>query len=133
MVKTFNILILTFYSFGTLILPLGDFSTLQDIPEMYKHCKASEDRDMTVFDFVTDHLINIDGIFDKHNNGDQQKPHSPNQSHHVPQVITFQTISFISFVAKINYQTEKIVFAFRSDNSFSSEYITTIFRPPIVA
>ncbi len=133
MIKIFNILLLTYYSIGTLFLPLGDFSTLRDIPEMYKHCKATEDKDMTVFDFVTDHLINIDGVFDKHNNGDQQKPHSPIQNQHVPQIITFQTISFFSFKDKINYPTEKIVFPFHSDNSFSSEYITNIFRPPIVA
>ena len=41
---------------------------------MYKHCKSTEDKDMTPLDFITDHLINIDGIFDKHDNEDEQKP-----------------------------------------------------------
>ena len=48
---------------------------------MYQHCKATEDKDMTPLDFITDHLINIDGIFDKHDNGDEQKPHTPIQLH----------------------------------------------------
>lgn len=132
MIKTLHILLLAYYSFGTLFLPMGDFSSLQDIPEMYRHCKATEDKDMTVFDFVTDHLINIDGIFDKHNNGDPQKPHSPIQSQHIPHIITFQAISVFTFRTKIYHSTEKIVFPIHSDNSFPSDYITKIFRPPIV-
>ena len=56
---------------------MGDFSMLNELPEMYSHCKATEDKDMTPLDFITDHLVNIDGLFDKHENGDKQKPHSP--------------------------------------------------------
>lgn len=132
MVKALHILLLASYSLGTLFLPLGDFSNLQDIQEMYKHCKATEDKDMTVFDFVTDHLINIDGIFDKHNNGDEQKPHSPIQSQHVSQINTFQAISVFTFKAKIIYPIEKIIFPIHSDNSFTSDYISKIFHPPII-
>jgi hypothetical protein len=116
-----------------LFLPLGDFSSSQDIPEMYRHCKATEDKDMTVFDFVTDHLINIDGVFDKHTNGDEQKPHSPIQNQHVAQIITFQAISVFTFKAKPIYPAEKEVFPIQSDNYFTSDYISKIFRPPIFA
>ena len=130
MVKAIQILFLTFYSLGTLFLPLGDFSTLQDIPEMYKHCKATEDKDMTVFDFVTDHLINIDGVFDKHNNGDEQKPHSPIQTQHVAQIIAYQAISVFTFRDKPTYAAEKKIFPIHSDNYFTSDYISKIFRPP---
>ena len=62
MIKAINIFLLAFYSFGILCLPMGDFSALQDLPEMYQHCQATEDKDMTPLDFVTDHLINIDGL-----------------------------------------------------------------------
>ena len=47
---------------------MGDFSMLNELPEMYSHCKATEDKDMTPLDFITDHLVNIDGLFDKHEN-----------------------------------------------------------------
>jgi hypothetical protein len=72
--KVVNIFILAFYSFGTFCLLLGNFSMLQEIPEMYHHCKSTEDKDMTLLDFITGHLINIDGLFDKHEYRDEQKP-----------------------------------------------------------
>ena len=66
---------------------------LNEIPEMYHHCKSTEDKDMTPLDFITDHLVNIDGLFDKHENGDEQKPHTPIQNVHHGQT----TISFITY------------------------------------
>lgn len=132
MIKIINIFLLTFYSFGTFCLPMGNFSSLQDLPEMYQHCKATEDKDMTPLDFLTDHLINIDGLFDKHNNGDDQKPHSPIQNQHISQLVAFQ------FSTVFNFKTENIFFLeqlylYHIDNFIKSEYISKIFRPPIVA
>lgn len=132
MIKAINIFLLAFYSFGTFCLPMGDFSALQDLPEMYQHCKATEDKDMTPLDFLTDHLINIDGLFDKHNNGDEQKPHSPSQNQHISQLVAFQ------FPTVFSFKTANIFFVkqshlYHSDNFIKSEYISKIFRPPIVA
>lgn len=107
---------------------------LQDIPEMYRNCNTTEDKDMNVFDFVTDHLINIDSLFDKHNNGDQQKPHSPVQSHHVIQTIAFhQLITYFTFKVKKVYFEEKKVFQLQFDSFLSSNYSCKVFRPPILA
>jgi hypothetical protein len=128
--KAVYIFLFAFYTFGTLCLPLGDFSLLGEIPEMYSHCKATEDNDMTPIDFITDHLLNIDGIFDKHNHGDEQKPHKPIQSHHPIQT----TISFINYV---DFSINKF-YCFEEKPSIHSmelilsDYITKIFRPPIV-
>lgn len=133
MFKTLLISLLTFYSLGTLFLPLGDFSTLQDIPEMYNHCKATEHRDMTALDFVTDRLINIDGIFDKHKNGDEQKPHSPIKTQHVVPTVAFQAMSIFPLSVKKTYASEKKIFPFLSDIYIVSDYISKLFRPPIVA
>ena len=58
-------------------MPMGDFSSITDLPAMYRNCKATEDKDMTPLDFITDHLVDIDCIFDAHENGDEQKPHTP--------------------------------------------------------
>jgi hypothetical protein len=128
--KAFNIFLLAFYSFGTFCLPLGDFSVLQDIPEMYRHCKATEDKDMTPFDFLTDHLVNIDGLFDKHENGDEQKPHTPMQGHHHGQL----QVTFISYFA-FSITTFHFTFvnpAMPTVNFIQSDCISKIFRPPIV-
>ena len=132
MIKAINIFLLAFYSFGILCLPMGDFSALQDLPEMYQHCQATEHKDMTPLDFVTDHLINIDGLFDKHSNGDEQKPHSPIQNRHISQILAFQFPTAFNFKAA-NIFFEKKLHLFHSENFIKSEYISKIFRPPIVA
>ena len=129
--KALNIFLLAFYSFGTFCLPLGDFSILADLPQMYHHCKTTEDKDMTPIDFITDHLVNIDGMFDEHQNGDEQKPHQPIQNnHHTQTVFSFITTYNISSTVIIPNQTKPTIYK----TSFTtSEYITKIFRPPILA
>ena len=66
-----------YFLLGQMLLPNSDFAVLPNLSAMYAHCQATEDKDLTVFDFITDHLINIDGVFDAHDNGDEQKPHKP--------------------------------------------------------
>jgi len=38
---------------------MGDFAMLKDLPEMFRHCKATEDRDLNVFEFLTEHVSPI--------------------------------------------------------------------------
>ena len=85
---------------------------------------------MTPIDFITDHLVNIDGLFDKHENGDEQKPHTPIQNHHQGQT----TVSFIAYFAFsiTQFQHVEIKPLIPSVNFLPSDYITKIFRPPIV-
>lgn len=109
---------------------MGDFSILQDIPEMYRHCKATEDKDMNAMDFVTDHLLNIDGIFDKHENGDEQKPHQTPPSQHQGQT-TLSFVSFFTFTITKYFQPE-IKPVIQAVHFLPYDYITKIFRPPIV-
>lgn len=124
------ILLLSYFAFGTLCLPQGDFSAIADLPDMYRHCKATEHPDMTPLDFVTDHLLNIDGIFDKHEQGDDQRPHSPFTFHHVVQQVFFTHYQFeVAFLTHVNFSAKKI---YHQDNFLPSEYISKIFRPPIV-
>jgi hypothetical protein len=108
---------------------MGDFSMLEDIREMYRHCKATEDKDMTAVDFVTDHLLNIDGVFDKHENGDNQKPHSPIQFQHHAQS-TFILITEFSYpIAK--YFPVNLKPSSHLVNFHTSGYIAKFFHPPI--
>ena len=128
-VRTGIILLLSYYLLGTVCLPLGNFSFGNDLPEMYRHCKAHEDKDMTPLDFVTDHLVNIDGIFDKHCNGDRQKPHSPPPSQHHPIqiVITFQPFTSHSF--RPVAVTEKQPLS--TETLYNSGFYHKIFHPPV--
>lgn len=129
MKKIINIIIIAFYTLGSLLLPLGDFSVLNDIPQMYQHCKATEDKDMSPFDFITDHLINIDCLFDKHDNGDNQKPHAPFQFKHQQIVNYFLSNESIIIINKSIIQSKlKPVYL---ENIYCSNFLSCIFHPPI--
>jgi hypothetical protein len=111
---------------------MGNFSVIGDLPKMYEHCKTTEDKDMTALDFVTDHLINIDSLFDKHKNGDGQKPHKSIDLtiHHTSNQI-FQEIKNIEFKS-IKISISNTVLIPDYENSiYSHNPIFSIFRPPI--
>jgi hypothetical protein len=123
----------TYFLLGALILPNGNFMSLTDLPKMYQHCKATEDKDMSLFDFFTDHILNLDCLFDAHEN-DEQKPHKPFQTTQVennlslfcskttPQIIHVG----IEIISLQKLESTKIPPVFYSNN-----YLSTLFRPPI--
>ena len=121
--------LLCYYLCGIICLPIGDFSTITDLPKMYSHCKLIEDKEMTPFDFITDHLINIDGLFDKHENGDHQKPHNPPPVNH--QVIHFYYAMIFSNDGLNSQEVlENIQSTFRNQ-FYYSDFIKYIFHPPL--
>ncbi len=129
--KVSAIILISYYLLGSLCLPMGNFSTLPDLLCMYRHCKATEDKDMTPFDFITDHLINIDCIFDKHDNGDEQKPHVPQPANHQLHAQIFCSMIFS------NYSFDKLLFPQKPFNHFKKDFyhfdfITSVFRPPVL-
>ena len=129
MKKAGLIFIAIYYLLGNLILPMGDFSTIAEIPAMYQHCKVTEDKDLTAFDFITDHLVNIDGLFDDHAHGDPQKPHTPFPFHYqftnifLPTQFVAAPASSVNFISKENIYTDDFI----SDGCTSQ-----LLRPPIV-
>lgn len=128
-------ILITFYSLGTIFFPMGDFSVIENLPKMYAHCKATEDKDMTPLDFVTDHLINIDSLFDQHSKGDEQKPHKPfeyNLHHSISQFI--QELKSFDFKGeKIFVSSDQIKISNYKNTLYSHNVIASIFRPPIFA
>ncbi len=127
--KVTYIFLLAFYSFGTLCLPLGDFSSLNDLPAMYQHCKATEHKDMTPIDFITDHLLNIDCLFDEHENGDEQKPHTPIQFHHQQSQSFFLTHEFK--VTESHIAIIQVSLPVYEEANYYSNFLSSVFRPPI--
>ena len=85
---------------------------------------------MTPVDFIVDHLVNIDGLFDKHDNGDEQKPHAPvHLRHSVAQVVTLSEQFKISISRTFS---GKEIFQVYNDNIYFSDFDASVFRPPIV-
>lgn len=113
------------------ILPMGDFSALSYLPTQYKHCKETEDKDLTALDFITDHLINIDYLFDAHEKGDEQRPHKPFQYSQHFITCTFVITKKITFSPKTIVIPAKNTFGFPSASSYSFNFLTSIFRPPL--
>ncbi len=129
MKRLVTIIFCGYFLLGFLLLEQSDFSILQDLPSMYQHCKTAEDKDLTPLDFITDHLLNFDCLFDQHDNGDPQKPHVPPQFNHQ----SYQNIFVLKEV--IIQSSEPVLLAknlvFYSDNKLPQKFISSIFRPPI--
>lgn len=122
------IFLLIYYSFGTLLLPAGDFSYITALPEMYSQCKQTEDADMNLLDFFTDHLLNIDCLVDPHEKGDKQRPHQTScQRNHIPSV--FYATEKIHLNSRQNPVVEFVLLP--DIFSLSVGYVSDVFRPPV--
>ncbi len=124
------IFLLCYYVLGTILLPHADFSLLSELHKHYKTCQSTEDQDMNALDFITDHLMNIDGIFDKHTNDDDQKPHKPFQ-HKTNSSLAIPLADFINL--KIAPSCIHKTHTVQSENLYSFNFSATVFRPPILS
>ena len=96
---------------------------------MYKYCHNNEDKDMNCLDFITDHLLNIDGLFDAHDQQDEQRPHTPlHRINHTQASIYFSTKSQDSIEPSY---TRNSNYFFIKEDRLPSEYKAEIFRPPV--
>ncbi len=95
---------------------------------MYDHCKLNEDADLNLVDFVFDHLMGIDGSFDKHDGGDEEKPHSTTPFQHKEHQLVFNlsqglTVLFIS-------ACKNIFPGYTVSDFCPEEFVHGIFHPP---
>ena len=115
-----------------MLLPMGDFSALTELPKTYQHCKTTEDPDMDIADFVFGHLLNLDENFEEQNDSDEQElPHNP-QPFHITNAGVYYQVN----------RTESIVVCFKTNPPivqppFKSPYFSRlntnrIFQPPRV-
>lgn len=129
--KIFLSLFLSYWAFGMLLLPMGDFSLLRDLTQEYRNCKETEDKDMTWVDFISDHLINIDSIFDRHDNGDKQKPHTPIHYAQHNTVFPFEISHKIIVVKATVFKGMSATLNYEKNNNYFYNYSTPIFHPPL--
>ena len=129
LLKTLTALLLFYFMAGTLFLPEGDFSTLPDMPKMYANCKALEDPDMDLPDFITEHLLSVDGLLGQEIPEPGDKPHQPIQFHH-----QFVQISTVARQFNIELQqpaTGEHQLTAQIDDVYLRGYTVAVFRPPI--
>ena len=62
---------------------------------MYRHCRVTENKDIKTHNFITDHVMNIDSMFDKHENRNDYKLHEPTSTQRT--VDSFLHIQFFFF------------------------------------
>jgi hypothetical protein len=129
LIKISALLLLAYFISGTMLLPEGDFSTLPDIPKMYAHCKTEEDPDMDLPDFITEHLLEIDGVFGQVQDEPDEKPHQPVQLHHQLSQIIFVAHQFN--IMPVVPQSIPAAAIAVSDEIYLSDYHGALFRPPI--
>lgn len=135
MKKIATISFLSFYLLGTLFLPLGDFSIIRDLPDMYHHCRSTEDADLTVFEFFTEHISPLGQLvdcmgYDDHEDGDGDKPHAPIQLNCQQVLVAMVPLVKAPLVKAI--PIIKRIAPLYNDGVYVSDYISTILRPPIV-
>lgn len=132
MIKRLSVIsIMFYYLIGSMILPFGDFNHMKDLANMYRHCKSTEDQHLTIIDFATEHLIDLDCMFEIHEEEEAgEKPHVPIQTQHQMQnyqivfdIATYKlqpTFEFIEIVKPIgNYIS-----------NYSFTKVSAIFHPP---
>lgn len=127
-------LLLAFYFTGAILLPLGDLSILPDLPNMYTQCKATEDKDLNVFEFITEHVSGIGQLVAglEHDSGDDDdgdKPHTPVQFHFQVQIIDCRVV-VVQLPCIKQYAQPAAALPMQSA-AYVADYISKIFRPPI--
>lgn len=96
---------------------------------MYHHCKTTEHTDMNPIDFITDHLMNWDGIIDQHHDGDDQKSHQPTPIKGLTYTY-FVSVSWLSLpqLCLTIYELKKGFFHLLRKTTV---YISALDKPPI--
>lgn len=129
------IVLMIYYSFGTLFFPMGDLSYALDLPDMYHRC-SDEDPDITPADFVFEHLLNLEDVMAHFENGkeeEHEKPHQVSFSHGMAQVLIITSTRPAPVLSNPAYhfpaqQQHPVI----QDDFIASGCSPGIFRPPIV-
>lgn len=115
---------------GSIILPLGDFSLISDIPNMYhNYTRITSAEELGVIDFIGDYLLHGKQIFG-HNEHDKipVKGNDVQFQHQAsPSNVLINQLSITLFIAPF------FILPHRSSTQvfYTSEYRNELFRPPL--
>ncbi len=115
--------------FGSLALPLGDFSLIKELPRMYQaYEKVVEPDEKGIFDFIGDYLLNGKDLLG-HNQHDQPSKPGALQFQGSPSfVVTLQPAIVLNqpLILISGIQPPK-----RCISTALSDYHPSLFRPPL--
>lgn len=119
-----------YFLIGSTILPLGDFSLMKDLPQMYRsYEKLATSEERGIIDFIGDYLMGGKVVLGHNKNDVHETSNSKVQFQHAPVFcsiasIQFQLISTTVADAVIIYPHISIPFHI-------TEFHQELFRPPL--
>jgi len=118
-----------FFLAGSCILPLGDFSLMNDLPSMYKnYCKVTKE-EPDVLDFIGDYLMGGKDLLG-HNRGDKPASSaSPIQYRHQAGISLFYAVQPIQLTVKT--EPAAVEYPNCPQTLHLSEYHGKLLRPPL--
>ena len=116
------------------MLPMGDFTCMRSLPQMYEQCKA-EDPDINAADFVFDHLLNLEDVTSYFENeaDEHERPHQPYQQIQVIQLlIAIHDTPVQEQANPVFIFPAETVYSLYMDRDLPSVRPSEIFHPPAV-
>jgi len=129
--KAVIIFLTLYYGFATVFFPMSDFSMVKELPKMYQHCKETEDPSLTILDFFTEHLIDIDAVFEGHEEDKSEKPHQNQISQITTYCVQITTPQEAVNNSKTYFQDKEQKKYCNYQNNYSFIFNGEILHPPI--
>ncbi|WP_139113124.1 hypothetical protein [Mucilaginibacter sp. PPCGB 2223] len=125
-------LLALYFLAGSMLLPLGDFSLIKDLPQMYRaYQKLAPAQEQDVFDFIGDYLLNGKALLGHNKHDAPESPQSGIQFQHA-------TVSYGLTAAYI--QLEQVIVNGQTIEHLqndlpvnTSDFYPELFRPPSAA
>jgi hypothetical protein len=115
---------------GSILLPLGDFSLMQDIPGMYhNYTKITTPEELGIIDFIGDYLLHGKELFG-HNKDDKPQSTDNNvQFQHQANPLSVILLPIHSCV--LNLPEIQKIRAICNKPMMTTDYHQKLFRPPV--
>lgn len=131
MIKKITTSLLALYFLtGSMLLPLGDFSLMKDLPQMYKaYQKLAPHEEQDVFDFVGDYLLNGKAILGHNKHDAPEQSQSGVQYQHAASFCSMLVVPFQLNLVAVSEHT--IIHKQTNLPVNTSDFHPELFRPPL--
>lgn len=113
-----------------MVLPLGDFSLMQDIPGMYRnYTKICSDEELDIVDFIGDYLLHGKEIFGHNEHDKPQSDSGGVQFQHQANslnILLCQPLVNVFSISEVNEEHTLFRQSFQT-----SDYCNDLFKPPL--
>lgn len=131
MIKKITTSLLALYFLtGSVLLPLGDFSLMKELPKMYKaYQKLAPHEEQDIFDFVGDYLLNGKAILGHNKHDTPESSQSGVQYQHAASFCSMVVVHFQLNVVAVSEHT--IIHKQTNLPVNTSDFHPELFRPPL--